>query len=182
MSTQLLIELSLIGSVFLICGIGWLLSRKSRRTAGHTVENVLTGMLGAFLLMAGLVKFFDPFAQMFASQVALSGLPFPTLSKWAGQFGEMFAGGLFLFVLFAGGNLKNTITDRLFFSATALTAIIMIVAVYVHLEPNVPASVLPLQTKPPILTLIVMAFVGFNAWLHITNSTQQRGAETRVIS
>ncbi len=45
------------------------------------------------MVMAGTVKFFDPFATMFAKQIALSDLPFPTLSRWMGQLGEIFAAG-----------------------------------------------------------------------------------------
>lgn len=42
---------------------------------------MITGFLGPFLLMGGTVKFFDPFTTMFANQIALSGLPFPTPSN-----------------------------------------------------------------------------------------------------
>lgn len=181
MSSQLLIEASLIGSVFVICGIGWLLFRHSEHNASYVAENVLTSLIGVFLLMAGTVKFFSPFADMFASQVALSGLPFPTLASWAGQLGEMLAGGLFLFLVLARKNVSKSLADRLFFGATALTGIIMAVAVYVHLQPGVPASVLPLQTKPPVLTLIVMALVGFNAWLHYANEQHHTNNNSPII-
>jgi len=43
--------------------------------------------------------------------------------------------------------------------------IIMLVAVYVHLHPDVPAEVLPFQSKPPVLTVIIMALAILNGWL-----------------
>ncbi len=48
--------------------------------------------------------------------------------------------------------------------ATMLTVVIMSVAVYVHLSPNVPAEALPQQSKPPVLTVIVMLVV-LGLWL-----------------
>ena len=43
----------------------------------------------------------------------------------------------------------------------------MLVAVYVHLQPGVPAEVLPLGVKPPVIPLIVIlldVMVAVPAW------------------
>ncbi|WP_375749171.1 hypothetical protein [Vibrio sp. HN007] len=169
MSTQLLTELTLIGSVFLISCIAFRSFRKSNTTGSEKAEKLLTGLLGAFLTMAGMAKFFDPFTGMFTSQIAMSGLPFPLLARWVGQLGEILAGLLFLTALLASGRLSDTSAKHLIYGATLLTNIIMLVAIYVHLNPDVPAEVLPLQSKPPVLTLIVMFITGVNYYLYQNN-------------
>lgn len=169
MSTQLLMEVSLISSVFAITGTWLYRNRHAKKSLASKMETFLTALLGGFLVMAATVKFFDPFIHMFHAQITQSQLPFPSLSKWAGQLGEMFSGVLFLFVLIVGRRFTGKLIDLIFASASLLTTVIMLVAVYVHLHPNVPAEVLPLQSKPPYLTLVVMMLVGVNAWLHYRN-------------
>lgn len=133
-------------------------------SVGTKVQKILTGLLGAFMVMAGTVKFFDPFTTMFAKQIALSELPFPTLSRWAGQLGEIFAG--LLMVMIGNKALAAPIKDKAMQLSTLLTTAIMIVAVYVHLLPSVPAEVLPLQSKPPVMTLIILGLAWLNAFLY----------------
>ncbi|QIZ78782.1 hypothetical protein HER31_01950 [Ferrimonas lipolytica] len=149
--------------------------RNAPLTTGQKVEKALAGLIGGFLVMAGTVKFFDPFTTMFTSQIAYSGLPFPTLSRWAGQLGEISAGALMLLVLIRGSKMTNIVADKLMLAGTGLTMIIMTVAIYVHLNPNVPATVLPLQSKPPVMTLIVMALTAFNFYLYRRNPQQRIG-------
>lgn len=172
MNTQLLTELSLLGALLLATVIFLFLFRHSNVCMTNKLERFVTGLLGGFLLMAGTVKFFDPFACMFASQIALSELPFPYLAKWAGQLGEMSAGAMLLGVLIFGKTLESVLVNRIFYAASLLATGIMVVAVYVHLLPGVPAEVLPLQSKPPVLTLIIMALIGINAYMHQTNQRQ----------
>ncbi|WP_299686299.1 hypothetical protein [uncultured Vibrio sp.] len=65
MSTQqLVLELTLIGSMFLITGFFLFRSYNSSDALSLKAQKILTGLLGAFLLMAGTVKFFDPFTTM----------------------------------------------------------------------------------------------------------------------
>lgn len=169
MNTQLLTELTLLGALFIATAVVLFLFRHSEASITKKMEKFLTGLLGGFLLMAGTVKFFDPFTAMFASQIALSDLPFPLLAKWAGQLGEISAGVMLLMVLFAGKKLSSAVADNFFFAASLLATVIMVVAVYVHLLPGVPAEVLPLQSKPPVLTLIILFLIGLNAYLRNTN-------------
>lgn len=164
MNKQLLVEIFLIGAVFVATGVAFYLFR--RVGAAERLEELLTGLLGGFLLMAGTVKFFEPFTTLFATQIALSELPFPVLSKWAGQLGEILAGGMFLTLLIAGKKRLAAVADILLYGASLLTTFIMLVAIHVHLLPGVPAAVLPLQSKPPVLTLIVLALVVGNALLY----------------
>ena len=68
--------------------------------------------------------------------------------------------------------LDGYLASRLVFYLTNLViVVIMLVAVYVHLRPNVPAEVLPFQSKPPVVTLIVMGLAMLNAWLRRRNTT-----------
>ncbi|WP_199458636.1 hypothetical protein [Vibrio owensii] len=165
-ASQLILELSLIGTMLLVSGVFLVRSYDKTDSVGTKVQKILTGLLGAFMVMAGTVKFFDPFTTMFAKQIALSELPFPTLSRWAGQLGEIFAGLLLLVVMIGNKALAAPIKDRAMQLSTLLTTAIMIVAVYVHLLPNVPAEVLPLQSKPPVMTLIILGLAWLNAFLY----------------
>ena len=165
-TSQLILELSLIGTMLLVTGVFLVRSYEKTDSVGTKVQKILTGLLGAFMVMAGTVKFFDPFTTMFAKQIALSELPFPTLSRWAGQLGEIFAGLLLLMVMIGNKALAAPIKDKAMQLSTLLTTAIMIVAVYVHLLPSVPAEVLPLQSKPPIMTLIILGLAWLNAFLY----------------
>ena len=165
-TSQLILELSLIGTMLLVTGIFLVRSYDKTDSVGTKVQKILTGLLGAFMVMAGTVKFFDPFTTMFAKQIALSELPFPTLSRWAGQLGEIFAGLMLLVVMIGNKALAAPIKDKAMQLSTLLTTAIMIVAVYVHLLPSVPAEVLPLQSKPPVMTLIILGLAWLNAFLY----------------
>lgn len=162
MSKQLLLEVSLIGSLSLVIGILMIAFKRADYSPVVMLHKLLTGLLGSFLVMAGTVKFFEPFNTMFNKQIELSELPLPELARWAGQLGEISVGLGLIAVLILSNKVSTTTIKRLFYGASALTLSIMSVAVYVHLIPNVPAEVLPLQSKPPVLTLIIMVLVGLN--------------------
>jgi hypothetical protein len=109
---------------------------------------------------------------MFANKIALSGLPFPTLSKWAGQLGEISTGIMLLTLLLFGRKLTTIVADRAFYFANLLIGFIMVVAIYVHLHRNVPAETLPLGTKPPFLTEFILLLAGLNIYLHRKNQVK----------
>lgn len=165
-ASQLFLELSLIASMFVITGLFLIRSYDKNDSKAKKAQKILSGLLGAFMVMAGTVKFFDPFTTMFAKQIALSELPFPILSRWAGQLGEISAGLLLLFAVIGQNKLTKPILDRAMQLSTLLTTVIMLVAVYVHLLPNVPAEVLPLQSKPPVMTLVILLLAWLNAYLY----------------
>jgi len=83
-SSQLIIELILIATTFIVTV--FLLTRSYRHTdaVSTKIQKTITGLLGAFLIMAGTVKFFEPFTTMFTSQIFLSELPYH-LSKVPNQ-------------------------------------------------------------------------------------------------
>lgn len=115
--------------------------------------------LGTAIFMFGFLKFFEPFSTWFHTQIANSGLP--PLSIPLGMAGEMSIGlGLLLATIFREriGSLFRPVLAL----ASAGLIVNMAVATYVHLQPEVPASVLPLGIKPPIIPLCVMLLAGLN--------------------
>lgn len=78
-----------------------------------------------------------------------------------GKLGEMAVGVLFLspwFLRLLDGNRKT----QLLIVACFGLIVEMLVATYVHQQPDVPADVLPLGIKPPVLPLFVLALAAIN--------------------
>lgn len=117
--------------------------------------------LGVFMLLFGFLKFFEPFRTMFDVQIAKSDLP--PISIPFGKVAEMAIGlGLLLPACF-----RQKIVDLygpVVFAASAGLVVNMAVATYVHLQPDVPASVLPLGIKPPFIPLFVMVLAALNLY------------------
>lgn len=130
------------------------------------ISKILTLLIGVFMLVTGLLKFVNPFKLWYQSQVFMSELPFPSLSYWGGQFGEIFIGALMLYLLFNKTFfLKNGMNKGFKMSLTGLNLIVivmMLVACYVHIHPNVPHEVLPLKIKPPIIPLAFVLMSVYN--------------------
>ena len=115
--------------------------------------------LGTAIFMFGVLKFVEPFKTWFHIQIAKSGLP--PLSIPLGMAGEMSVGlGLLLATVFREriGNLAGPVVVL----ASAGLIVNMAVATYVHLQPEVPASVLPLGIKPPLIPLFFMLLAALN--------------------
>ncbi|WP_036347265.1 hypothetical protein [Mycolicibacterium aromaticivorans] len=117
--------------------------------------------LGVFMFMFGFLKFFEPFRTMFDVQIAKSDLP--PISVPFGKVAEMAIGlGLLLPACF-----RHKIVDLygpVVFAASAGLVVNMAVATYVHLQPDVPASVLPLGIKPPFIPSFVMVLAVLNLY------------------
>jgi len=117
--------------------------------------------LGVFMFMFGFLKYFEPFRTMFDVQITRSDLP--RLSIPLGKVGEMAIGfGLLLPACFRHKipNLYRPIV----FVASAGLVVNMGIATYVHLQPNVPANVLPLGIKTPYIPLLVMFLAVVNLY------------------
>ena len=123
--------------------------------------------LGTVLFMFGFLKFFDPFNTWFHVQISKSGLP--PLSIPLGIASEISIGlGLLLASIFREkiGGLFNPIVSL----ASAGLIFNMAVAIYVHMQPEVPVNVLPLGIKPPFIPLIVMLLAVLNLFeLHLAH-------------
>lgn len=124
----------------------------------------LSLFLGVLMFLFGILKFFQPFQGWFDVQVQQSHLPHEAIL--AGKLTEMLTGVLFLLPWF-GRTLAAKRKDQLLLIACFLLFTQMAVAIYVHLQPEVPASVLPLGYRPPLIPGVVMLLgliTAFDVW------------------
>ena len=113
----------------------------------------LSMFLGVLMFAFGVLKFFEPFNGWFEIQIQQSHLP--QQSILSGKLGEMLTGCLFVLPWFRRSlTAKNR--DQLLLLACLMLVTQMCVAIYVHLQPKVPASVLPLGIKPPVIPGVVL--------------------------
>jgi len=118
------------------------------------VANVVALALGVAMFMFGFLKFFEPFHTWFHVQVSNSHLPPGSFSM--GIAGEIAIGTAFIASVVAKAQLGRHRESLIV--ATCLGLVVnMCVAIYVHLQPSVPAGVLPLGIKPPIIPLSFLA-------------------------
>lgn len=122
------------------------------------VANIVALALGVAMFMFGFLKFFEPFNTWFHIQVSSSHLPPGSFAM--GIAGELSIGTAFIVSVVARAQLGRYRQSLVV--ATCVGLIInMCVAIYVHLQPNVPAGVLPLGIKPPI---IPFSFLALSVW------------------
>ncbi|ACO34150.1 MULTISPECIES: hypothetical protein [Acidobacterium] len=137
------------------------------------LTNASSLFLGILMLMFGFLKFFQPFRGWFAIQIQQSHLPHEALL--AGKVTEMMTGVLFL-LPWVWRTLTAKRKDELRLAACLLLLSQMCVAIYVHLQPGVPASVLPLGIKPPIIpgTVLLLALLtGLSVWKRLRTEDAQ---------
>ena len=124
----------------------------------------LSLFLGILMFIFGFLKFFQPFNGWFEIQIQQSHLPHEAIL--VGKLGEMVTGILFL-LPWARKSLTGKSRDQLLLLACLILFTQMCVAIYVHLQPGVPAGVLPLGIKPPVIPGIVLLFgllTAFGVW------------------
>jgi hypothetical protein len=132
---------------------------------GRNVRKVLkynSIFLGTAIFMFGFLKFFDPFRSWFHIQIAKSGLP--SLSIPLGMAGEMSIGLSLLLATVFRARIKSLFRPAVALASAGLI-VNMAVATYVHLQPEVPAGVLPLGIKPPIIPVFFALLAGLNLLL-----------------
>ena len=141
------------------------------------LSKVLSLFLGILMFVFGFLKFFQPITGWFEVQIQQSHLPHEAIL--AGKVAEMATGILFLLPW-----LRRTLTtkgkDQIVLIACFLLFAQMIVAIYVHLQPGVPASVLPLGIKPPVIPVFVLLLgmlTAFDAWKELR---AEKTKETRT--
>ena len=127
-------------------------------------QKIFTGFTAFFMLIPGLAKFTDKFKGFLEVQIANANLPFPELSFIGAQATELLLGITLFTLLFFWNKFDFKMASRISFFANIMVIVMMLVAVYVHLHPNVPAEVLPFEYKPPVLAivLILMAILNIN--------------------
>jgi len=136
--------------------------------------------LGTTMFAFEFLKFFEPFHTWFHIQIAKSGLP--PLSIPMGIAGEMTIGLSFLLASFLGRKVKSLFTPMVFLASAGLM-VNMAVAIYVHLQPDVPANVLPLGLKPPFIPLFFMLLAGGNLFqLSRTDRKGPTGPRTKAVA
>jgi uncharacterized membrane protein YfcA len=116
------------------------------------------------MFMFGFLKFFQPIRGWFDIQVQQSHLPHEAIL--AGKVAEMITGVLFLLPWF-WKSLTAKSKDQLLLIACLILFTQMGVAIYVHLQPGVPASVLPLGIKQPVIPVFVLLLgllTAFDVW------------------
>ena len=121
------------------------------------------------MFMFGFLKFFQPFSGWFDIQIQQSHLPHEAIL--AGKLGEMVTGVLFL-LPWIRRSLTAKSRDQLLLIACLILFTQMGVAIYVHLQPGVPASVLPLGIKPPVIPVVVLLLgllTAFGVWKELAS-------------
>ena len=127
-------------------------------------SKVLSLFLGVLMFLFGFLKFFQPFHGWFEVQIQQSHLPHEAIL--AGKLGEMVTGTLFL-LPWLRRSLTARIKDLLLLLASSMLVVQMGTAIYVHLQPQVPASVLPLGIKTPVIPAFVLLLAllsAFDVW------------------
>ena len=117
------------------------------------LSKALSLFLGVLMFMFGFLKFFQPFRGWFDIQIQQSHLPHEAIL--VGKLMEMVVGGLFL-LPWLRRSLAAKSRDQLLLVACSILTAQMSVAIYVHLQPGVPASVLPLGIKQPVIPAVVL--------------------------
>lgn len=130
--------------------------------------------LGMLMFTFGFLKYFEPFHSWFHVQITKSGLP--SLSFPMGIAGEMSIGLTLLLAFGFKNRIGKAFTPIVSLASAGLIAN-MAVATYVHLQPEVPANVLPLGIKAPFIPLFVMFLAGLNLFrLYKSNANGRRRA------
>lgn len=127
----------------------------------------LSLVLGLLMLTFGFLKFANPTVDgWFHVQIQQSHLPHSALVM--GKIGEIVTGVLFLLPRLRPCPARWE--GRILLTACSSLFVVMLVAIYVHLQPTVPPEVLPLGIKPPVIPLFVVflgTLVAVPAWKEI---------------
>lgn len=129
--------------------------------------------LGVSMFAFGTLKFLDPFKLWYTTQIVTSDLPFQQWSYWAGQLGEILCGLVFILLPLFEQRIPTKINKTIFYINNIAIALMMVVAVYVHLHPHVPSDVLPLKIKPPIIPSIFLMISLINIRLYQRKTPHQ---------
>ena len=144
----------------------------------HWTRTRLSLVLGFLMLTFGLLKVVNPTIDgWFHVQIQQSHLP-----HWAilmGKIGEITTG--VLFVLPRLRRWPSQWARRILLLACSSLFAEMLAAVYVHLQPGVPAEVLPLGVKPPVIPLMVLLLDVLVA-LPVWKDAQMESAADSVVS
>ena len=146
---------------------------QERSQSFRSAKKPLSLFLGFLMLTFGLLKVVNPTIDgWFDVQIQQSHLPHSAIPM--GKIGEIVTGLLFLLPWFRVW--PERWEDRVLLLACSSLLLEMLVATYVHLQPEVPPEVLPLGIKPPVIPLFVLlldVIVAIPAW---KNASAAQGA------
>ena len=140
-----------------------------RDTLENKVLKYNSRFVGTVIFMFGFLKFFEPFHTWFHIQIAKSGLP-PS-SAPLGIAAEITI-GLSLLVATSFRRRIRSLFAPIVALASAALIVNMAVAIYVHLQPEVPADVLPLGIKHPFIPLAFLLLAGLNLFQLLSNQRE----------
>ena len=118
------------------------------------VTKFLSWFLGISMFMFGILKLVDPFKGWYAVQIFQSGLG--AMAYVSGIVGEIITGLVILLGLFMEKSITAKTLRLVLLVSFMSINIMMLVAIYVHMDPNVPAEVLPLKIKYPVIPLMFL--------------------------
>jgi hypothetical protein len=137
---------------------------QERSQSFRSAKKPLSLFLGFLMLSFGLLKVVNPTIDgWFTVQIQQSHLPHSAIAM--GKIGEIMTGLLFLLPRFRAW--PERWKARILLLACSSLLLEMLVATYVHLQPEVPPDVLPLGIKPPVIPLFVLlldVIVAIPAW------------------
>ena len=141
-----------------------------KQTQDNKILKYNSMFLGVFMFLFGFLKLIEPFRTMFDIQITKSELP--RFSIPMGKAGEMAIGlGLLLPTCFRQ-KIPNLYSPIVVVASAGLI-VNMGIATYVHLQPEVPANVLPLGIKPPFIPRFVLFLAAVNLYqLYRSNRRQ----------
>jgi hypothetical protein len=117
------------------------------------------------MFMFGILKVLIPTINgWYAVQMKNSGLG-AYIPMWAGITGEIAVGSVLIFSLVMDKNFASKYFNIMIQLASAAILPMMATAIYVHLQPNVPAEVLPLKIKPPVIPVLFILLALANIYL-----------------
>jgi len=115
---------------------------------------ISSSILGIFMFAFGALKLVNPFGSWFHTQLITSGV-----GDFAFPFGiatEIITGLILIVALIFKGKMHPKRFLAFIIFGSGLVVLTMMMAIYVHLQPNVPADVLPLKIKPPFIPFSVL--------------------------
>lgn len=128
-------------------------------------NKIITAALGFMMLMPGLAKLGEPFKTFIYQHLDIIGFPLPEIMQYVVKFGEIGLGlGLF-FIAFSSKQIDKRYLKPMFYLSNIAVIGMMIVAIYTHLHPDVPAEILPFEYKPPVMGISYILLASINMWM-----------------
>jgi len=97
-----------------------------------------------------------------------------------GIAGELAVGITLLYCMIRWNSLGTQYRTWAISAASVAVVIMMVTGIYVHLQPGVPAEVLPMNIKPPYIPGLFMALGMLNAWKNL--SLIKQGTKNQIIN